>query len=257
MRFSTLAAIAAASLAAACGNDSTLTGPSSTTAVSSTEFFVGRLSPGESRFYSFSTAEAGSVTFMLASVTREGSQSASNDVVGLAFGIPSGFGCRHDRTVATPAGLSAQLNVAETTAGVHCVDVYDTGSLAGPVNFAVRILTTPVAGTQPEPTTTAGSDSFSSIVPVLGSVSHSIPASQPGTLILNLTSLLPAHAIVGMGVGIPRSDGAGCYLSASIDATTGTPPITVHVDPGAFCVRVFDSGHLTAPATFTITTIYP
>lgn len=254
MRRSTLVAFTAA-LAAACG--STPTEPSTWTAVPTTELFVGRLPAAGSRFYSFSPATAGSVSLMLASLTPEGRQAASTDIVGLAFGIPRGTGCSHDRFVETRAALTAQLLVAQTTAGVHCVDVYDVGRLTGPRNFAVRIVMTPVAGTPPSPTTSAGSDSFSTSVPVLGSATRAIPASQSGAITVHLTSLSPADAVIGLGLGIPRADGGGCYLSTSTDATSGAGPIASPVDPGTYCVRVFDSGLLKGPATFTLTTLYP
>ncbi|OFW21565.1 MAG: hypothetical protein A3H97_12710 [Acidobacteria bacterium RIFCSPLOWO2_02_FULL_65_29] len=254
MRRSTLVAFAAA-LAAACG--STPTEPSSSTSIATAELFVGRLPAAGSRFYAFSPNTAGSVSLMLASLTPEGRRAASTDIVGLAFGIPRGTGCSHDRFVETRAGLTAQLLVAQTTAGVHCVDVYDVGRLAGSMNFAVRIVMTPVAGTPPEATTSAGSDSFSTSVPALGSATRTIPASQAGTITVHLTSLSPTDAVIGFGLGIPRADGGGCYLSTSTDATTGAAPLASRVDPGTYCVQVYDSGLLKSPATFTLTTLYP
>jgi hypothetical protein len=134
---SMLLALALASLAAACGNNSAPTSPSTTGPT--TELFSGSLSVQSSSFYSFNATQAGTVNLMLASVTSPGGRATSPVILGLAFGIPMGTGCTHDQSLETAAGLNPQIS-AGTTSGVHCVDVYDVGNLTGPVSFTVRIV---------------------------------------------------------------------------------------------------------------------
>jgi hypothetical protein len=132
-----LLALALASLAAACGNNLATTSPSTTGPT--TELFSGSLSVRGSSFYSFDATQAGTVSLMLASVTPGGGRSTSPVILGLAFGIPLGTGCTHDQALETAAALTSQISTG-TTSGVHCVDVYDVGNLAAPVNFTVRIV---------------------------------------------------------------------------------------------------------------------
>lgn len=243
-------------MAAACGGSPAA--PSDTTATGSslTQLFAGSLPALGSSVFALTLVQASTVTLTLASITAGPFNVAAPAAAGLAFGaIDEAGACVHsDETSAVPA-LTSHLTVS-AQAGAHCVEISDTGGLSGPVNFAVRVLI--VAGTAPATTTAAGSDSFASSIPRLGSSSRAIPASQTGTITVNLTSLTPAGAVIGLGLGIPRADGGGCYLNASIDATTGTPPISIRVDPGLYCVRAFDLGLLTsAGATFTLTTAYP
>jgi hypothetical protein len=88
-------------------------------------------------------------------------------------------------------------------------------------------------------------------------VSHTLNASQNGTMTINLSFLNPAGSRIGLGLGVPRADGGSCNLTMFINATTGSGPITALVDRGSYCVRAFDAGALTSPATFTLTSNYP
>lgn len=141
IRAATLASIIAACLAAACGDDPTA--PSSTeddTPVATTEFFVGSLDVGGSRFYSISVASEGTVSVTLASLVAAAAPSrVSADTISLGLGIPAGTGCAVSASVDASPALVAQLSTA-SPAGIHCVRVSDPGHLVQPMNFAVRII---------------------------------------------------------------------------------------------------------------------
>jgi hypothetical protein len=59
---------------------------------------------------------------------------------------------------------------------------------------------------------------------------------------------------VGLGVGIPQSDGAGCYLTETVSAGAGSQ-LTVAVEAGTYCVRLFDTGALTSQVAFSVTIV--
>lgn len=131
------AVLVLALLAAGCGGASTPTAPTAT-AFSSTELFSGSLSARGSSFYSFSVAQAGTVSLTLTTLST--SRFAPSAVaVGLGVGFPAGDGCSLSNSVnATPA-LTAQL-VDTLQPGVHCVEIRDIGTLTGPMGFTVRIV---------------------------------------------------------------------------------------------------------------------
>ena len=131
--------------ATACSKSSsaaTTTAPSSVTTTSSTEFFTGSISPKASAFYSFTVTTPGDVTVTLASTTTARIGPASTARLSLAMGVPSGFGCATLSSVETGAGLSAQLIAPGAANSIYCINVADPGSLAGDVNFVIRIVHT-------------------------------------------------------------------------------------------------------------------
>jgi hypothetical protein len=68
----------------------------------------------------------------------------------------------------------------------------------------------------------------------------------------------PSPGAVGLGVGIPQVGNGGCALEQALDATPATDPlITAAVDPGVFCVKVWDLGTITGSVTVSITLVYP
>lgn len=118
---------------AACGE--TATSPSSTFG---SETFSGTLPVKGSSFYSFSVGVAGPVDITLASITSGTPPQPSAVPVGLGFGIPAGEGCGLMTSTTTASGLTAQIS-STVNAGIYCVSIYDTGTLAAAANFAIRI----------------------------------------------------------------------------------------------------------------------
>ena len=251
MNNSVLALIVVAVAGAACGGDSP-TAPPSTPSSGSTENFTGSLPLQGSSFYSFTVATAETVSVSLASLTAGGTGPATTSVVRLGLGVPLGTDCSVNNSVDTAAGLTTQLT-APVNPDVYCVKISDIGNLAGPMNFTIRIGHN-LASSSSNPT--AATDTFASFLAIGGSSTHTFPVSKSGTIVVTLTSVTPS-LMVGVGIGIPSS--TTCILSISSNATAGsTPPFTIPVDAGTYCVEVYDAGALNVPGVaFSMTIAHP
>ena len=54
----------------------------------------------------------------------------------------------------------------------------------------------------------------------------------------------PADVVVGLGIGIPQANGSGCHLTQTMQTgASSAPQLTVAVDAGTYCVRLYDPGH--------------
>ena len=104
------------------------------------------------------------------------------------------------------------------------------------------------------PTTTAPDPSvFASQITRGGFASRQFTIAAAGTVQVTLTSVTP-DIVLGLGIGIPRPDNRGCYLSASVNtAAASSPQITAAADAGSYCVEVYDIGTITEIATFSVT----
>jgi hypothetical protein len=88
-----------------------------------------------------------------------------------------------------------------------------------------------------------------------GTAARAFTAASSGTVSITLTQIgPPADVTVGLGVGIPQSDGAGCYLTETVSAGAGSQ-LTVAVEAGTYCVRLFDTGALTSQVAFSVTIV--
>ena len=68
----------------------------------------------------------------------------------------------------------------------------------------------------------------------------------------------PADLTLGLGVGLPLANGAGCNLNRSIvTAASESPQVTVTADGRSYCVRVYDVGNLTGEVSFSISLLHP
>ena len=92
-----------------------------------------------------------------------------------------------------------------------------------------------------------------------GTAARAFTAASAGTVSITLTQAgPPADAVVGLGVGIPQSSGTGCFLTQAVQtAASASPQLTVSVDAGTYCVRLHDTGTLTAPISFSVTIVRP
>ena len=112
-------------------------------------------------------------------------------------------------------------------------------------------------------TTSSGgtvTETFSGVLPVLGTKFYSFSIASSGTITATLVSItgsgVPSTVQVNLGVGTP---------SAKSCATTGAQPVQVSGTAsvsgdqpgGTYCVAVVDGGNLFAPATFTVSIVHP
>lgn len=92
-----------------------------------------------------------------------------------------------------------------------------------------------------------------------GTAAHAFTAASAGTVSITLSQLGPqAGLVVGLGIGIPQSNGSGCLMTQIMEAGAATSPqLTVQVDQGSYCVRLHDLGTLASQVAFTVTIVRP
>jgi len=92
-----------------------------------------------------------------------------------------------------------------------------------------------------------------------GSAARAFTAASAGTVSITLSQLGPQTGlVVGLGIGIPQSNGSGCLMTQIMEAGASTSPqLTVQVDAGTYCVRLHDLGTLTSQVAFTVTIVRP
>lgn len=113
--------------------------------------------------------------------------------------------------------------------------------------------------TDPTPTPTTTTVVFSSNLAMGGSSTRSFDVTRAGIVSATLTGVGNSNTLkVGLGIGIPRSDGAGCVLSRSVETAAGTTSqLELSVDTGKYCLQIYDPGTLTAVVAFSINLVYP
>ena len=90
-----------------------------------------------------------------------------------------------------------------------------------------------------------------------GSASRQFEVSASGAIVVTLQSTSPPGVMIGVGVGIPRSNGT-CALSSAIETVAGaTAQLTIAAASGDYCTRAYDPGSLTAPLAFAILISHP
>jgi hypothetical protein len=102
----------------------------------------------------------------------------------------------------------------------------------------------------PTPAAATISESFTAPLGVGGAIFYSFSMPQYGNVAITLTGIAGAALPDGLtlNVGIGRPAGTTCTTTSTIDTGPGdTAQLTGVYGPGVFCVRVVDSGTLTAP----------
>ena len=105
----------------------------------------------------------------------------------------------------------------------------------------------------PSEDTTTTSETFSGTLAPQGSNIYTFTVARSGTVKVTLTSVAPtATTPVGLGLGTPS--GNACTLTSSTPSATAgtTAQISVTQSPGTYCIRVFDSGSVSAAITFSV-----
>jgi hypothetical protein len=98
---------------------------------------------------------------------------------------------------------------------------------------------------------------FSSQVLPGGSASREFEITAAGSIGVTLKTTTPAGVAMGLGVGIPRTNGS-CALSSAVETVAGaTAQITIPADVGTYCAKVYDLGTLSVPVPFTLSISRP
>ena len=110
------------------------------------------------------------------------------------------------------------------------------------------------------PNTNVTIETFIGTLPVKGTQFYSFSVIEPGTSYLSLISLKEAgvdSAVkVTIGFGTPR--GTQCASSNVLGVSAdGSLQLTDTTERGVHCAVIFDSGNLTADATFTLNITHP
>lgn len=108
--------------------------------------------------------------------------------------------------------------------------------------------------TSPTAVTADVEGTFTSQLVPGGAASRAFIVASRGAVSLTLSSTTPAGIIIGLGVGIPQANGAGCTLNTSVETAAGaTAQVTVNAESGTYCAKVYDVGNLTtSPVPFTL-----
>lgn len=106
------------------------------------------------------------------------------------------------------------------------------------------------APTAPDPV--ADVNTFSSLVVPGSAASRQFDVVTGGTVSVRLSTTNPEGVVLGLGVGIPRSNGS-CAVSTAVDTPAGAEAqLAVTTGAGTYCARVHDPGTLSAPVSFTV-----
>ena len=214
--------------------------------------FVGTFAPGETPSNTFTVPSGAPLHLTLASLTNLAGQPLGTGVT-LKFGVPPATGgCEVlSKVSGAIAQLTSQINVL-TSAGTYCVGLEDTAGVPVNANYAIRAVYGTVTDIEGP-----GSVVWANSVLPAGSSSRSFNASADGLVTVGLDVISPPTVgSLGLGMGIPKNDGAGCELTTSVIAPVGTQ-FNVPVDAGKYCVKVFDPGTLTDSAAFSMRIVRP
>lgn len=95
-------------------------------------------------------------------------------------------------------------------------------------------------------------NSFSSVIHPGSAASRDFTLASGGTVAVTLTTTSPPGVALGLGLGIPRSNGS-CALSVAVQAIAGSDArISTIADAATYCAKVYDPGTVAGPTTFTI-----
>ena len=256
MKYARLVCFASILFASACGDDSP-TGPSILPSPASSFVLSGTLEPGASASFPFVVTEPSQVRVTLASLGLNPDGSTVSANMTIEFGTPSGTDCSPQTSTGASPSFTAHIVRSIETAGTYCARVTDLGNLQNTAEVAVRVQVVPF-NLLPS-LSTAGTDQFTTNLSTGGWMSRTIATSAAGTISLRLVNASPPDGIVlGLGLGVPRTDGTGCLLTQSVRASGGgQPQLSVNADAGIFCARVYDVGAITDPITFTAAIVKP
>lgn len=110
------------------------------------------------------------------------------------------------------------------------------------------------SATVPTSPTLETSFTYASSLTSHGAASRTFTTYDAGNVTATLTSVSPA-IVLGIGIGIPRSDGGGCLLTTAVETASGSAPqLSIRAESAsAYCLKVFDLGRVAERAEFSVT----
>jgi hypothetical protein len=244
------AAGAVALLAGSLGCNALGTLPSSVQTNAQYNTFV--LAPGGSGITTFTLTSTTTVGIALVSVVSNATGNPLSPSMTLTLGAPAtSTTCAPTVSQNATPGFVAQIQKS-LPAGTYCVGVQDAG--LGETGVTTIRINTSNGNPINDPTPTI-IDVFASTVGPRGSATHQLPIAFNGQTSISLVSAGTSNTL---GLAFGAWDGTVCRFSTILSVTaTGVPSIVTNVDPGNYCIKVFDLGSLTATILFTIDTLHP
>jgi hypothetical protein len=234
--------------------DNTLLQPTPDRSIAVFEVNTGTLDPGAAQSFTFSISEATHLSATFAGAVVGTPQRSIEPTLEMGVGFFIEDTCL-TQTAKFPASPRLTSHVPLfLQQGVYCVSLRDTGALTEPTTVVVR-LTQGLWDEEPDPRTVT----FASNITVGGSASRSFTATTAGQVTLSLTSLSPGAGLTaGVGIGVEGSNSTGCKLTKIVHTGAGGGPhVTAQVDPGDYCVSVFDIGTFIDTTSFSLTIAHP
>lgn len=108
----------------------------------------------------------------------------------------------------------------------------------------------------PAPRSSPVTETFQGTLPLQGSVWRLVTAIQAGSLTAVLSGSDQPATEVGLALGL--RNGNTCLVTRDVIAPAGASPrLSLAVDEGDYCVKVWDPGRLQSQLAFTVTVTYP
>jgi hypothetical protein len=120
-------------------------------------------------------------------------------------------------------------------------------------------ITTPTTNPTTPTTTTTTTETFTGTLNMNGAATFPFVAGAGGTVTATLTTVAP-DSTIAIGLSLGSWTGSSCQISIANDSATQTAVVTGTVSaPASLCVRVYDTGKVTAaqPLSFTVTIVHP
>jgi hypothetical protein len=115
-----------------------------------------------------------------------------------------------------------------------------------------------VGTTSPSEPTSPTTSHFVGRITVNGSAARVFTISSAGTVTVRLVNAGGPFTVMGLGLGVPFGGVSNCTLSTSLNTASGSAPqIVAPVDPGTYCVALYDVGELRGETDFEVTITYP
>jgi hypothetical protein len=107
--------------------------------------------------------------------------------------------------------------------------------------------------TAPSPTGST-TDTFTGSLAPNSAIVFTFTVTTAGSVGVTLTSVTPSTTnALGLGIGASSNGSCSVTNATSSAVASSTAQLTAAENPGTYCVRVSDSGNLTATSTVTIT----
>lgn len=119
-------------------------------------------------------------------------------------------------------------------------------------NAAAFAVVLALAGCDNSPATPSlfTTETFAGRVGQLGAATHNFSTGQASPVVLTVASLTPSNVTLGLALGNPSVTAAGetCLITIGQAEVASGATFQVQLDPGTYCVMMFDFGGITDPA---------